>query len=97
MAGERVVLHGQNPAADGRSWIQTMLRMGALARRRGWRVVMVGGDALEVIPAGSLKRMLARLADADLDLILTDMGGEPIAICRPQDAPVGAPRQEGVQ
>lgn len=97
MSGGRVALHGQKPAADSRAWIKVMLRMGAVARRRGWRVVMVGGDTLDVIPAGSLKRMLARLADADLDLILTDVGGQMVAICRPQDAPVGAPRREGLQ
>lgn len=91
MAGRRVALYGQNQATDGHGWLKSVLRMGQLARGRGWQVVTVGEDAQAAIPAGGLKRLLCRLVNAEVDLILTEANGQAVAICRPQDVAAGQP------
>lgn len=82
MAGRRVALHGQG-YGNGSRWTDTLGELGCTARALDLRVVMVDGDPADMIPGKGMKRLLTRLSHDEVDVILTELDGQAVAIALP--------------
>ncbi|MBN8529133.1 MAG: hypothetical protein J0M36_07855 [Caulobacterales bacterium] len=82
MTGRRVALHGQG-YGNGSRWTDTLGELGCTARALDLRVVMVDGDPADMAPGRGMKRLLGRLAKDEVDVILTELDGQAVAIALP--------------
>lgn len=82
MAKRRAALHGQG-YGHGNRWADALGGLGRTARALDLRVVMVDGDRDDMALGRGMKRLLSRLSQDEVDVILTELDGRAVAISLP--------------